>query len=392
MIVRCFAYLLFLISATLLATLPAAAQLHPSDAVAAPVPFVGAFERLARHGEIDAALAGRLLIGELNCTACHLSEDPTLRPKGGPDLRAAGNRLNVDWLQRFIADPAATKPGTTMPDVLQGLPDQERQRAAAALTAYLCSLRQPLPEIKATGTNPVPHQFWLHGEPDNGRSLFHRIGCVACHGPDPEYEVAQLPESPTDQLLELLEPEELEALGLAAAARTTPVQPLGELADQYSLRSLTLFLLQPEATRPAGRMPNFQLTAVDAADIAAYLMQRDPNRQPKPDFVTPGPASTSEPDEALVAEGRTLFTRICLRQLPPHRHRARRSGGIATGPRRDGSCRPLHRARRATARIEAECDASAILARSGADRRNRSGTGTASFGGCPLSRWIAAGY
>ncbi len=291
-----------------------AVQTSAAETLTRAVPFVGGFERLARHDEIDESLSGRLLISELSCTACHASSDSSLRSKAGPDLSSAGNRLNLAWLQRFIASPSEMKPGTTMPDVLQGLADQERETAVVALTAYLGSLRQPLPEVKATGTNPVPHQFWLLGDAERGRTLFHQVGCIACHQPDPEHETAPLPPSPTDHLLDLLEPEELESLGLAAATRTTPVQPLGALAEQYSLHSLTLFLLQPEATRPGGRMPNFQLAPVEAADVAAYLMRRTPDHSSPLIAIREETLPDTIAEEALVAEGRRLFVTLdCAR-------------------------------------------------------------------------------
>src|SRR5690606_27764260 len=100
-------------------------------------PLVAAFERFARHHEIADPVAGQLLISELNCTACHSSRDPLLQPKRGPHLAAVANRLDLDWVERFLADPAAVKPGTTMPDVLQERPQHQRAESAAALRAYL---------------------------------------------------------------------------------------------------------------------------------------------------------------------------------------------------------------------------------------------------------------
>src|SRR5690606_34721407 len=91
------------------------------------------------------------------------------------------------------------------------------------------------------------------------------------------------------------------------AARSGPVQPLGELAARYSLRSLTLFLLEPEAVRPGGRMPNFKLSAVDAADLAMYLLQRSEHQQVRADF-SQSPAPSIE--QARIAEGRRWFVEL----------------------------------------------------------------------------------
>lgn len=304
--------LLFVVSLTLLAASGRCAELAGEELggdmpLAEQAPLVAAFERFARHHEIADPVAGQLLISELSCTACHVSVDPLLQPKLGPNLTAVGNRLDLDWIERFVAHPAAVKPGTTMPDVLHDRPEYQRAAIAAALRAFLGSLRQPLREVQGSGINPVPHEFWTLGDRDRGRTLYHRIGCVACHQPDPDYEIADLPASQTEQLLELLEPEELEQFGLASAARSGPVQPLGELAARYSLRSLTLFLLEPEAVRPGGRMPNFKLSAVDAADLAMYLLQRSEHQQVRADF-SQSPAPSIE--QARIAEGRKWFVEL----------------------------------------------------------------------------------
>lgn len=238
------------------------------------VPLVAGFERFARHGELSGDAAGRLLVTELSCTACHTADAAELAPRRGPNLSGLGNRLDRDWVVRFLAAPAPTHPGTTMPDLLGGLPEAQRAEVAGLLADYLHSFRQPLPEIQGSGAKPVPHRFWERGDRDRGRVLYHRVGCVACHAPDPAHAPRPNTAPPLDPQLALLDPEELEALGLGGATRPGPVQPLGDLAGKYSLRSLALLLLEPEAIRPAQRMPNLKLTVMEAADLAAYLFAR----------------------------------------------------------------------------------------------------------------------
>jgi hypothetical protein len=50
--------------------------------------------------------------------------------------------VNPAYLERFIGDPHAIKPGTTMPDVLAGPGAAEKRSAAAALTHFLLSPRK----------------------------------------------------------------------------------------------------------------------------------------------------------------------------------------------------------------------------------------------------------
>jgi cytochrome c2 len=209
------------------------------------VPFVAGFERFARHQEIDEVVAGRLLLTELNCTACHAATSEPLKPKLGPRLNGVGNRLEHQWIQRFLAAPQKVKPGTTMPDLLVSLPEGDRVAAARALAAFLVPQLEPFPDIKGNGARGVPHEFWSHGDSDQGRLLYHQVGCVACHEPDEDYVTVETKPSPLDQLLEQLDEDELKELGMSAATRRVPSVPQANLAAKYSQQSLTFFLLDP---------------------------------------------------------------------------------------------------------------------------------------------------
>ena len=72
---------------------------------------------------------------------------------------------------KFLADPQATKPGTTMPNVLAGIPAAERGPIVEALVHFLATTGQ------AALANPSRHAV------NRGEALYHSIGCVACHDP-----------------------------------------------------------------------------------------------------------------------------------------------------------------------------------------------------------------
>ncbi len=284
--------------------LPAAAQTDRQTTArgASEAPLVSGFERFGRHDEISEQLAGALLISELNCVGCHASSDDWLQPKRGPRLGGAGNRLEQDWLRRYLAEPHELKPRTTMPHVLASLPADERSQAARALAAFVATQVEPFAEIRGSGAVPVLHEFWKRGDAESGARLYHSIGCVACHEADPDYETAEAKPSALDEMLEQLDPEELAELGLAGAARRVESVPHGELGDKYSLRSLTTMLLDPAGTRPDTRMPSLRLSPAEAADIAAYLLRE--NDAPAADLA---PAA---PPQELVDRGRSLFVEL----------------------------------------------------------------------------------
>lgn len=259
-------------------------------------PIIAGFERFGRHGDIDKQTAGRVLVRELSCTACHVSYDALLAPKAGPNLEDASVRMNRDWIASFIADPHATKPGTTMPDVLGKRTAAERAAIAKSLAAFLSAQNRPLPDVKGSGLVPVPNEFWNKGDADRGKLLYHQVGCVACHDPDKELAVKST--SAIDQLIEDLDAEEIAKLGLSAAARAVPSVPFSDLKAKYTVAGLTHFLLDPNRFRPAGRMPALKLSPVESADVASYLLEHQ----------TPSRASVA--DETEIARGRELFVEL----------------------------------------------------------------------------------
>ncbi len=198
-------------------------------------PIVPGYEQLEHAPKPpDAASSGELLLGELNCTACHQTDSPRIDRKGAPDLSAAGSRITSQYLRTFLSDPHAIKPGTTMPDLLRDLDADARQQDVEALTHFLVSLGGPVIPTAAPSDEKTV---------EAGRKLFHTVGCVACHAPEKKGNL------------------------------TVPSVPLANLAMKTTIEKLTLFLLDPTKDRPAGRMPNLLLSRGEAQSIAVYLLR-----------------------------------------------------------------------------------------------------------------------
>lgn len=212
---------LFLAPALLLLASSAARTAHP---------VVPGYERF--YPDKADARAGELLRSELGCARCHQSADKTFPGRSGPILDHVGGRVRASWLRKYLADPHAVKPGTAMPDLLAG--DSDREAKVEALVQLLAStggLRQERVAAKSIG---------------NGRQLYERSGCVACHGTR-------------------------KANGDADKVISTQV-PLGDLKAKYSVPSLATFLQDPLHVRPGGRMPRI-LDAKEAKEVANYLLQ-----------------------------------------------------------------------------------------------------------------------
>lgn len=203
---------------------------------------------------------GMVLLGELGCVQCHADEKANpASARRGPNLSGVGARVHADYLVRFLADPHATDPGTTMPAMLFDRSQSEREDAAAALSDYLRSFT---PEEVASA--PIDRDAAA-----NGKALFHQVGCAACHAPRDEQdrEIA-LPDSVS----------------------------LSNVAAKYPPAALRAFLLAPHDVRPDSRMPDLHLSPTEAHELTSYLL------------LAASPAAPAKaPDPARVERGRTLF-------------------------------------------------------------------------------------
>ena len=201
-------------------------------------PIIPGFERFHASGNKHSSLAAKTLITQLNCTSCHDTADTAFAgdlkwaTKQAPILTAVSERVKADHIYRFLQNPHEVKPGTTMPEVLNGLPEADRASAAAALASYLAS----------SGT--VPNQPYNQNWANNGNRLYHEVGCIACH--------------PSRRK--------------ASPVGTTTSVPFGQLGAKYTTASLQTFLKNPEAVRPSGHMPGFGLTDNELRDLSHFLV------------------------------------------------------------------------------------------------------------------------
>lgn len=206
-------------------------------------PIVPAFERLHGNGEAPIE-AGRLLVGELGCASCHAPGpefEAALLTKQAPILTTVGERVEAEWMQKFIADPHGIKPGTGMPNRFANWEPAQRDDAVLKLTNFLASTGQlPLRQLDPRLVR-------------KGEKLFHEIGCAICHAPRD---------------------------GRVVTAATSV--PLQSIENKYSIPSLTEFLQNPHAARPSGRMPNLNLQREESAELAHYLLSAAPSRQLPP--------------------------------------------------------------------------------------------------------------
>ena len=249
----------FVVAALAVASLPAFAQAVFGH------PIVPGFERLYGENYFGRTVDGGLvLFGELGCASCHRAQETAgvhLLAKQAPILDEVGSRVRPEYLQAFILNPQAAKPGTTMPNLFDGWPETERNEAIEALTHFLAS------------TGSVVKSLAERPRADDGEGLYHQVGCVACHG-------SRRAEDPS---------------------LSTSV-PLGDLSEKYTIESLTDFLNDPHKVRPSGRMPGFAWKNGDQPRALAHYLVQDskPTKEQNP-FVL---------NLERAAKGRELFATV----------------------------------------------------------------------------------
>ncbi len=192
----------------------------------------------------DAVVAGKQLWQQKNCNDCH-----TILGIGGyfaPELTQVIKRRGAAWVQSFIVDPQATKPGTTMPN--QALVDTQAI-SVVAFFQWVGSVETngwpPQPKL-ALGGGQTSGQTGTQTGTSAGEALFQTKGCIACHmingqgatGPGPD--LSKIGSQPYDAL---------------------PNDPQG----------LTKWLQDPPAMKPGTIMPNLGLSQGEIDALVTYL-------------------------------------------------------------------------------------------------------------------------
>ena len=177
---------------------------------------------------------GRELFVEFRCAKCHAGPAPDAGiPEltvDAPAFEGLGSRRNYHWMARWIADPKSMRSTARMPKLLHG---PKAEEDAEAIAAFLVSLKaDPAPkDAKEAGAEQI----------EAGRKLFETLHCIACHN----------------------------------TPGTTENDPqkvsFNHVREKFAPGRLAAFLQKPDQHYAWIRMPNFKLTADEAARLAVFL-------------------------------------------------------------------------------------------------------------------------
>jgi cbb3-type cytochrome oxidase cytochrome c subunit len=225
-------------------------------------------ERPARFASDAQIEHGRFLFEELACARCHTPDQDdamakTLVERSGPDLSDIGQRVYPGWLDYWLADPHKFRDHAQMPKLFTDNETGKIERYA--VVQYLTSLGGPLQEPQR---RPLLSNDYRRSV-SHGEALFVTTGCAACHG---QQLAATQKKTEDDEEMEPTVFDPIESLyGFGSATGAQALYALGAMGSKTRPEVLAKYLQNPLKFNPHGRMPNMQLNASDALDLARYL-------------------------------------------------------------------------------------------------------------------------
>lgn len=208
-------------------------------------PHVVGYERF--HSDKPTVEGGAILFSELGCANCH-GGSPVVVPRKGPNLADLSRRVDREWLAAFLREPESGRDGSTMPQMFHGLSDGD----ISAVLDYLGTF-----ETKKKISPP------RHANAERGSAVFHESGCVSCHAPTSDYKGPH---------------------GSGADFESDLIVSHPDFKKKTNIDALTVFLSDPSAYRPDGRMPHIRFEGQEASDLAAHLLDEqgsDPREMPR---------------------------------------------------------------------------------------------------------------
>ena len=198
----------------------------------------------------DKLTMGLTLIEKNGCNGCHKIKSMESRRKAGPDLARINEKVNKDWVAKWIKDPKGFRHDTRMPSFFNQSNNSDidsklrNDTEIYAMTEYLFQDGEKM-------SRKNDRKFM--GNAEKGQELFDVVGCRGCHiiEPDPK----NIPED--IQLADLLKEHGPNLINLGS---------------KTSAQWVYNWLRDPSEYWHDTRMPNLRLSDEEAKNLAAYLM------------------------------------------------------------------------------------------------------------------------
>jgi len=193
--------------------------------------------------------AAATLYGSSFCSSCHAVQNEAGNLVGGnfgPELTRIGNKVNPDWLRRWLKDPPQYEAGTRMPHYR--FDDQQ----IALLSAFLLGKKD---------TDFAASVHLAEATADSvarGKKLVTESGCAACHqinGVNPPQNFAP----------------DLSRVGSRALSQIVFTPGMHHNVQEY----ITAKIRDPRSFGPALKMPKFNLSNEQVIDLTTALLAQN---------------------------------------------------------------------------------------------------------------------
>ena len=198
---------------------------------------------------------GLSLIDRSGCNGCHHNANWSTQGKAGPDLRRINEKLNKDWIAKWIKNPRHFRYNTRMPTIF-GQKNQQSNKVSAYNNAEIAGITEYLYQDKTPNLGINSNRYL--GDPVNGEKLFNSIGCMGCH-------ISEKDPANSPELIDYYNLTKVHGPNLVGMGSKVTAEWLYE------------WLMDPQEYMPTTRMPNLRLSSQEAKDLAAYLL-KDQNK------------------------------------------------------------------------------------------------------------------
>ena len=209
---------------------------------------------------------GLNLVSKSGCNNCHYIESYPKTNNAGPPLTHLNEKLDKEWVAKWIKDPQSFRFNTWMPHFFNqdnnSSPDMVNRNNSEifAMTEYLFDDAE---NIKSNYSKYL-------GDAELGENLFTAIGCMGCHvvnNENTEYNYTNLPYEPITSrygydLNEMTRYELLKNQG----------PNLIGIGSKTSAEWIYNWIKNPSDYYHETRMPNLRLSHDEAANITSYLL------------------------------------------------------------------------------------------------------------------------
>jgi mono/diheme cytochrome c family protein len=196
----------------------------------------------------DAVTEANTLYGASFCSSCHAVQNEAGNLVGGnfgPELTRVGNKVNPEWLRRWLNNPAAYHPDTRMPHYRMD------EKQIALLSSFLLAKKdnELLANVRLSQANA--------DSVARGKKLVTETGCAACHqinGVNPPQNFAP----------------DLTRVGSRALAQVVFAPGMKHNLPDY----IAAKIHDPRSFGPGLKMPKFTLTDAQTDALATVLLSQ----------------------------------------------------------------------------------------------------------------------